>query len=223
MPKRLRHDLGGMVYHVLNRANARMMLFESHDDYQAFEKILTQAHEQVPMRTLAYCLMPNHWHFVLWPREDGHMAEFMHWLTVTHVRRWHAYRGTEGTGHVYQDRYKSFPIQEDNHFITVCRYVERNPLRANVAAQADEWPWSSLARRASSDPEATAWLAEWPVARPRNWHSYVTKPVTDAEREALALSIKRGRPFGSDEWARRTAKKLGIESTLRPRGRPPKR
>jgi putative transposase len=147
---------GGYVYHVLNRANARMTIFEHDGDYEAFERVLLEAVERTEMRLLAYCLMPNHWHLMVWPRKDGELSRFVGWLTLTHTQRWHAHRGSAGAGHVYQGRFKSFPIQEDDHLWTVGRYVERNPLRANLLRCAEQWRWSSLFRwiRGSAEDRA---------------------------------------------------------------------
>jgi len=122
-------------------------LFDKPADYAAFEKVVRQAWERSAMRLLSYLVMPNHWHFVVWPRNDGELSTWAQWLTVTHVRRWHAHHHSAGTGPVYQGRFKSFPVQEDHHYFTVCRYVERNPLRANLVARAEHWRWSSLWRR----------------------------------------------------------------------------
>jgi putative transposase len=129
------------VYHVLNRAVARLPLFEKVADYEAFERVLAEAHQRHPMRILAYAVMPNHWHFVLWPRADGELTAFLRWMTHTHTMRWHASHQTVGTGHLYQGRFKAFPVQ-------------------------------------------------------------------------------RGRPFGGDRWAKNTAVRLGLQYTLRTRGRP---
>src|SRR5690606_963887 len=107
-----RAAVGGYVYHVLNRANARMPIFTTDSDYWAFESILCQAVQKFKTRLLAYCLMPNHWHLVVWPHEDGELSRFIGWLSLTHVRRWHAFRQSGGTGHLYQGRFKSFPVQE---------------------------------------------------------------------------------------------------------------
>jgi putative transposase len=223
MPKRVHAVVGGVVYHVLNRSKGRVPLFEHAGDYQAFERVLVEAHEKVSMRTLTYCVMPNHWHLVLWPRGDEDLAKFVHWLTVTHAKRWRAYRDTVGHGHVYQGRYKSFPVEEDDHFLTVCRYVERNALKANLVTRAQEWTWGAMRRRRSGPADLKAILADWPLERPRNWGRFVNKPLTAEEEEALAVSVKRGCPYGSSSWAERVAKRLGITSTFRPRGRPPKK
>ncbi len=144
MPRRPRLSTGGLAYHVLNRRVGRLPLFEKPTDYAAFEKILHEAHRRTGVRIAAYCLMPNHWHLLLWPRTDGELSDVMRWITVTHTQRWHAHRHTSGTGPVYQGRFKSFPVQTDEHFLTVARYVERNAVRAALVSRAEEWQWSSV-------------------------------------------------------------------------------
>ncbi len=129
---------GGLIYHVLNRANARMTIFEKEGDYKAFEKILRQAVHRTGTDVMAWCLMPNHWHLVIKPHADGELSRFVGWLSLTHTQRWHAHRHSTGSGHVYQGRFKSFPVQDEEHFLTVCRYVERNALRANLVARPED-------------------------------------------------------------------------------------
>jgi putative transposase len=223
MPRTARVTPGGYVFHVLNRGNERRDIFEAEGDYLTFLRVMTETQERVPLRILAWCLMPNHWHLVLWPRQDGQLGQFMQRLTTTHVRRWRLCRHSVGHGHLYQGTYKSFPVEEDDHFYTVCRYVERNPLRARLVRKAQRWPWSSLGAEyhAAAKAEAPP-LATWPVPRPRSWTERVNQPQTKAELEALRVSIQRGRPFGGPHWQQRTAKRLGLESTFRPRGRPRK-
>jgi putative transposase len=172
------------------------------------------------MRLLAYCLMPNHWHLVLFPPHDGDMSRYLQWLTVTHMRRWHERHKSVGTGPLYQGRYKSFPIQRDEHFITVCRYVERNPLRCGLVKRAEQWRWGSASDAAG---EPRPWItprAGWPVPSPRDWTRFVNQPQTDGELAELRQSVNRGRPFGADAWRARTAAALGLQSSLRDRGRP---
>ena len=174
------------------------------------------------MRLLAYCVMPNHWHMVLWPRRDGDLSRFMQWLTVTHVRRWHAHRHSFGTGHLYQGRFKSFPVETDEHFLTVCRYVERNALRAGLTRRAEDWRWSSLWRRGRDRPAERALLSDWPVDPPPDWVAMVNEPQTTAELETLRAYSARGRPFGAPSWQRAVAERLGLNAALKPIGRPRK-
>jgi putative transposase len=222
MPRPPRAAEGGLIYHALNRANGRVTILEGDDDYAAFERVMAGAIGRQGMRLLAYCLMPNHFHLLLWPREDGDLPAFMRWLTMTHTQRWHAHRHTAGTGHLYQGRYKSFPVQSDEHFLTVCRYVERNALKAGLVERAEDWRWGSLAAvRAKEEAERPA-LTPWPIERPRDWKARVNRPFGAKEEEAILRSIRRGRPFGSESWQAEVAARLGLESTFRPRGRPRK-
>jgi putative transposase len=222
MPRSARITPGGLVYHVLNRGVGRNRLFWKDADYLAFEEILADTLLVRPMRICSYCLMPNHWHFVLWPENDGDLAAFMQRLTVTHVTRWQRTKRQVGYGHVYQGRYKSFPVESNQYFYQLVRYVERNPLRSNLVKAVDAWRWSSLWRRLHGDREQKLLLANWPVPRSRNWLEYVRQPATDAELAALRRSVQRGSPLGSKTWAERTAKDLGLEFTMRSRGRPRK-
>ena len=217
MARRARCSDAGYVYHVLNRAVGRATIFDKSADYTAFEKVLHQAHERLGTRLLAYVLMRNHWHLVLWPAKDGELSAYCQWLTVTHVRRWHEHRHTRGTGPLYQGRFKSFPVQEDDHFVRLCRYVERNPLRANLVARAEQWRWSSLWQRCHDT--GVPWLSSWPLAVPDVWLAYVNGVETETELAALRSSVLRGAPYGDDIWQKRTAVALGLESALRRVGR----
>ena len=210
------------MFHCLNRGSDRHELFFDDADYAAFERVLESALEAVPVRLLAYCLMPNHWHLLLWPRKDGELGRFMQRLTTTHVRRWHTHRHTEGRGHIYQGVYKSFPVQDDSHFLQVARYVERNALRANLVERAEAWRWSSLWRRQRGSPQERGILSEWPVARRADWLEWVNRPQSQKELTALRESLRRGRPFGEPAWQAETAARLGLQGTFRPPGRPKK-
>lgn len=213
---------GGLIYHALNRANARLAIFTDEADYDAFAHVLADAVNRHRTRLLAYCVMPNHFHLVLWPHADGELSHFMRWLTMTHTQRWHAHRHSAGSGHLYQGRFKSFPIQDDDHFLTICRYVERNALRAGLVPRAEDWRWGSLARRVAPAPSVGPPLSPWPIAPPTDWIARVNAPLSPAEEQALRRAIGRGQPFGAPAWQVDTAARLGLDSTLRPRGRPRK-
>ncbi len=270
MPRPLRIVPGGYCYHVINRGNGRANVFHKEDDFAAFLRIMSMACERTPMRLLAWCLMTNHFHLVLWPFRDGDLPAWMQWVTTCHVRRYH--RHYKGSGHVWQGRYKCFPAQSDQHLLTVLRYVERNPVRAGMVARAQEWRFSSAAAYArlekgsgsgtvpdpfsgggrlsgsgrgsgtfsgkqppekepdplepdplEPDPRPIEdWLVVGPTPRPEPWLRFVNRAEEPDELEQVRQSVIRGSPFGEQRWRQRTADRLGLESTLRARGRPRK-
>ena len=224
MPRRARSIIGGYAYHVLNRANGRLRLFKKEADFAAFEAILQEAAERVPLRILAYTIMSNHWHFVVWPRQRAgdSVSEFFRWLTVTHAQRWHAHHGTSGMGHVYQGRFKSFPVASDEHLRGVMRYVERNPLRAGMVAAAETWRWGSLFRRTQGTADERALLTEPPIKLGPNWAKHVNAPQNEAEVLAIQQCVQKGRPYGGAAWTKKVSSQLGLEHTFRARGRPAK-
>ncbi len=216
MPRTARASAGNICYHVINRGNGQAEVFRKEGDYAAFRELTLQSCERLPLRILAYCLMPNHFHFVLWPHADGDLSRWMQWLMTSHVRRYHRHYGTNG--HVWQGRFKAFPIEEDAHLLTVLRYVERNPVRAGLRLRAEEWPWSSAVN--SVKGIAGGMLHEWPVERPEDWAARLNEPESTGELEELRSAVNRGTPYGSEGWAQLTAERLGLKSSLNPRGRP---
>ncbi|MBB6443408.1 transposase [Phycisphaera mikurensis] len=206
----------------MNRGNGRLTIFADDADFLAFEAVLERAAARFPqVEILAYCLMPNHWHLVLRPREDGVLSRFMAWLTLTHTKRWHMHQETSGEGHLYQGRFRSFIVQPGEHFVKVCRYVERNALRAGLVAKAEHWRWGSLWRWHGGTLDQTRLLSGWPEPpgrRPPGWVERVNRPQSPKELEVIRLSIARGRPLGDPAWRDVTIKQYGLESTMRSRG-----
>ena len=222
MPRTSRVDIGGYCYHIINRANARLPIFFEEKDYILFENILEEAHKKYDMRILAYCLMPNHFHLVLYPKNDGDLGKFMQWLTLTHTQRWHQQKNTKGTGHLYQGRYKSFIIEEDNHLLSVIRYVERNALRSRLVRKAENWKFCSLWCKIYGKEQQKKLLSKWPILEPKDYLLFVNTAQSKEEEESLRLSVVKGKPFGNDNWSMDVIKKFGLESTIRPPWRPKK-
>jgi putative transposase len=220
MPRTARSTEAGMIYHVLNRGNGRMRIFHKARDYEAFERVLAEGLDRYAVDLLTYCLMPNHWHLVARPRTDEALGRWMGWVGVTHVRRYHEHYHSRGGGHLYQGRFKSFPVAEDDYFVGLCRYVEANALRAGLVERAEEWQWSGLWRRAHGAAELR--LSPWPLERSRNWVAWVNRGLNDEQLEGIRTCVQRDRPFGSESWVRQTAARLGLEFTLRGPGRPRK-
>jgi putative transposase len=220
MPRPLRADEAGGLYHALNRGNGRSEIFHNPEDYFAFEQVLAEGLEGYDVSLFCYQLMPDHWHLVLRPNVDGELGRFIRWITATHTMRYRARYQTLGEGHVYQGRFKSFPIEEDAHFLTVCRYVERNAVRAKRVKRAEKWQWSSLWRWKQPTEPGPALLSAWPISRLPNWIERVNEPLPELELAAIRKAVQRGTPIGSTAWVQQTASRLGLESTLRKRGRP---
>lgn len=140
-------------------------IFRKEKDYAAFEKILFEAKEKYNIRILAFCMMPNRWHLMLHPRTDVDLSQFMRWITLTHTRRFHTRYHSMGYGHLYQGRFKSFPVPDDEYFLHVCRSVERNPLRAGLLEKIDAWRWGSAWIRKHGSRERQN-LLDLPYPRP---------------------------------------------------------
>jgi putative transposase len=196
-----------------------MGLFDEDADYRAWLGAFAEAHERFPVDVFAYCLMPNHFHLVLRPKEDGQLARFMRLGTLTHSMRWHRHRNNKGTGAVYQGRYRAFPVQTDRHFYTLCRYVEANALRARLVRRAEDWRWSSLAARVKNCNLLT--LSEWPILQPSDWVSLVNYAESGGEFDAVRRSVVKSVPLGDDDWSKATAGPLGLSRHFSPPG--PKR
>lgn len=220
MPRMNRLAVGDTIYHVLNRANGRVQIFHTDADYHHFESLLLEGVALVGMRILAYCIMPNHWHLILHPHNDGDMSEFMRWVTTTHVRQRRTQTKSVGDGHLYQGTYKSFPIETNHHLHTVIRYVEQNPLRAKSVTRSEDWQWSSLYRRQRNNKEDQKLLASLPIDLPVNYFESVNIIISKDDVEQVRHSIVKGTPYGGTNWIGEMVEKYNLGSTLRSPGRP---
>lgn len=217
MPRRPGRATGQLIFHVLNRAVQNTTLFRSAENYAAFLQLFIDATDRMPMPLLAYALMPNHWHLVLWPQQDNRLSEFMRWLTARHAESIRTASGDRGRGAVYQGRFKAIAVQCDGHFLRLCRYVERNAIRARLVDQAEAWEWSS-ASGLGGDPGRPP-LEPWPVPKPIDWLSELNGPERGRELNLIREAIKRGRHFGEPDWRESIAQRLGWRGGLGP-GRP---
>ena len=183
------------VHHVVNRGNRKKRIFYKRGDYQAFIAVLLEACTRFEMRLLAFCVMRNHWHLVLWPPEGVSLSAFMQWLTTTHVRRYHAHYGLTGTGHLYQGRYRNRICRDERGVLAVMRYVEANPLTARLVKRAENWEWSSLRIRTKGDEHRL--LSAGPLPLPENWTTHVNDTTSsDVEAARRACEKAPNRPRG---------------------------
>jgi REP-associated tyrosine transposase len=189
MPRPPRICPDGVPQHIVNRGNLRAPIFRDGADYLGFLAAMTDAVDRTTVRLLAFCLMPNHFHLVLWPVHGQEVSAYMQLLMNAHIRDVQDRHGTAGTGHIYQGRYKNSPILTERHFMNVCRYVEANPLCAGLVARTEEWEWSSLVRQGPVDDLNI--LTPWPVKRPRRWIDLVNRPLGNRELRELKKEMRR--------------------------------
>jgi putative transposase len=197
MPSRVIPILANVVYHVTNRARVGLTLFDSPRAYGAFVDLIAEVHVAQPVRILAFNVMPNHWHFVLWPETDDGVEDFIGPLSLTHAKRFHRIRGTTGSGPIYPKRFEARPIESDQGLHRAIRYVERNPCAAGFVPTPAAWPWSS------ASPDSRIRLAEWPIPRPANWGDYVAQMIEPAELLQIRRALK-GEPPQRRRRLRRT-------------------
>lgn len=191
-------------------------LFQQPADYDLFLRVLRDALERVPVRLLAYVLMPNHWHLVLWPGRGHVLADLMKWATATHVQWYRITTGTRGRGALYQGRYRAIPVDSDAYFYNLIRYVERNPLRKCLARTADGWRWSSCWPSPGPDHPH---LSEWPVPKPGDWDARLREAEEGAQLEEIRTAIRQNLPYGRPVWQKDVVSRLGWPTGLERPGR----
>jgi len=216
MPRIPRGDSADGIYHIINRGNMRMQVFNDAEDYEYFLELLYKSAEKEKVAIHAYCLMPNHFHLLLSPEGEGSLSRMMQWLMTSHVRYYH--RKNKTSGHVWQGRYKSFIVQKDSYYIEVMRYIEANALRAGLVEKAEDWIYGSLYARIST----WAHLSESLVELGDDWKDNVNMTMQIDELEKIRNSVNRQAPLGKDEWQIVVASQHGLLPTLGNRGRPKK-
>jgi putative transposase len=180
------------VLHLVNRGNDRKRLFEAEREYEEFLNLVAAVKQRCPMRLLAYCVMPNHWHMVVWPEPGQSVAAFCHRLGTIHAIRHRRDTDTVGYGHLYQHRYHSFAIESERQYFAVMRYVEANAVRSGLVARAEDWPWSSLAERSGPD---RGLLSRGPLSLPEGWAALVNESLPTEVLAETRARLHRTRPY----------------------------
>lgn len=192
MPRPPRIIPDGVPQHIVNRGNLRATIFRQSEDFLGFLAALANAGDRTLVRLVAFCLMPNHWHLVLWPVSGAEISAYLQIVMNAHIRDLQARHGISGTGHVYQGRFKNSAILTERNFINVCRYVEANALTAGLVQRAEDWSWSSLV--ADGPAENLNILTPWPFRRPANWIEEVNRPQSSAIRREIQRQLRRRSP-----------------------------
>jgi putative transposase len=189
MPRSLRNLPPGSVVHCVNRGNDKRVLFDGAQEFEDFLRLVIWAKAQCAMRILAYCIMSNHWHFVLWSEYHGDVSRFLHRLTTTHAMGWRRRTDTVGFGHVYQHRFHDSKIFTEAHYYNVLRYVEQNPLRANLVRASRDWRWSSLQERLGNGRGII--LEDGPALLPLDWPACVDEHLSETTLQEIRSALQR--------------------------------
>jgi putative transposase len=226
MPRPLRPIEDGLIYHVINRGNNRQRVFRQQGDFEAFLSTLVELKDRKPFELYGYCLLDNHFHLLIRPGAAS-ISRIMQSLLVAHTQRYHKHHRTGG--HVWQGRFKSPVIQNDEHLLSVLRYIEANPLRAKIVRRAEDYPWSSyrthgLGEASEGVDSIVAYeaLGRSAAARRRKWSAQVHRSMEATTLAGIRRCNETGLPYGDPAWVQRLAKKLNLDLTIRPRGRPRK-
>jgi putative transposase len=182
----------------MNRSAKQLTLFDGPADYDLFLEVLAEAESVCPIRLLEYCVMPNHWHLLVWPERDDQLTRFMRWTTGVHAQRWRRARGETGKGAVYQGRYRWVAVQGGQHYDVARRYIHQNPVRAHLVDCPGDWPWSS----ASNEPVAVRpALDRGPLSPDTHRQSSSDQLLTADVAQQMRESLKSGQPFGDPQWS----------------------
>lgn len=221
MARKPRLDIPGRAYHVINRSVGRLQLFNEPQDYKLFLNVLMESWEIHQIDIYAFCIMPNHFHMLVRPKEVGDLQKFMHYLSSTYTRRLHIRTNTNGCGPVFQGRYKAIMVQDGKAFETIFRYIELNSVRAKLVQYSDEWEWCSSNARINNT-KYNKILANLYEEIPsgsdlRNWiHGFMYEDAL----ENIRVSINKGRPFGDNSWVELMCNEHDLLYTMRVVGRP---
>ena len=204
MARMARVVAAGVPHHVTQRGNRRQQVFFSDDDYLAYRALLAQSCRDAGVAVWAYCLMPNHVHLIMVPRdEDGLRAA----LADAHRRYSRAVNFREGwRGYLWQGRFASFPMDE-NYLLACARYVELNPVRARLVARPRDWRWSSARAHLSGDDDKLVRAAPL-LSRVDDWKAFLGEGLDGVAREAIRSAERTGRPLGGEGFVRRLEKRL---------------
>lgn len=214
MPRMARRYQVAEFQHVVNRASVRAKLFHGAADYELFVELLARTVDKFALPLMAYCVMPNHWHLVVASVSHSELSRSMQWLTGVHAMRWCRDHPRRGPGPVYQDRFKSIPVQEGINLHRVLRYVERNAAASELAPRAEDWRWCSAYQRSRNCDRPT--LRAIDLLPPEDWLRYLNEPTPSPD---IAYAIRRNLPLGDEAWVRSRRAALGLPEPRR-RGRP---
>lgn len=228
MARPLRIHLPEAIYHVLNRGNNQQDIFLEEKDYQHYLQILKRYKDKFGFKFFAYCLMPNHVHLLLQTSGKSTISQIMQGVTIAHTRYYHYIRKT--SGHIWQGRFKSPLVSDDEYLLTVMRYIEQNPIRAGLVKNLEQYPWSSFFANTSPLTDSIIDREQNPVflnlgkdieERCKNYRRWVVSSLEDNQLKEIQGSLNGQRQYISSQFHEHIEERLRLIKKIL-RGRPRK-
>lgn len=222
MPRIARVVAQGYPHHITQRGNYRQKIFSSDTDREKYLSLTDTESKRYGLKILAYCLMPNHVHFIAVPENDDSMGKVFKYANMKYSQAYNKKIGTGG--HLFQGRFFS-SVMDERYVIACARYIERNPVRAKMVKTPCDWKWSSAKAHCGIDERDTFGVralfdyADYPQ---KNWKKFIEEPDDAEEIKRIRSQTRRGRPLGENQFIRKLEKKLNRFLALKPRGRPKK-
>ncbi len=218
MPRAARIVCIGVPYHVTQRGNFRMDIFEEDADREKYLEFFKQYKEQFKVKVYAWCLMSNHVHFIVEPTTEKGLAEL---FKFTHMRYSQYFNRKKGAhGHLWQGRFFSCALDND-HLYEAMRYVELNPLRAGIVQRIDGYSWSSVKEHLNGKGKMTL-DAVTNYLEIDDWKEYLREKGDDELINNIRKRTKIGKPLGDAKFIKKMEKLSGKKFTFRKNGRPKK-
>lgn len=227
MPRLGRIVLPRYPHHVVQRGHNRQVIFAEPQDYERYLNTLQEFKVEYGVEVYAYCLMTNHIHLLLAPSEPDAIGKLMKRLAGRQTRYHNRLEGRSGT--LWEGRYKSSLVQQDDYLLACCRYIELNPVRARMAAIPEDYRWSSC--RVRLGHETADWLdpdpcylalGETDAARRQRYRAYLHASIPSGEWKLIREAVQRGQLTGDDRFTQQVADIVGRRVERRGRGRPAK-
>ena len=208
----------GLPHHITQRGNRRQQTFFNDEDYAAYVELMAEWCGEHGVEIWAYCLMPNHVHMIAVPQSEDGLRRAIGEAHRRYTRRINFRE--KWRGYLWQGRFASF-VMDEPYLLAAARYVEWNPVRANMVADAAEWPWSSARAHLSGRDEQLVKVGPM-LAMIHDWRAFLDSAIPEGQLQALRDHGRTGRPLGDASFIERLEKLVG--RILRPRkpGRRPK-
>lgn len=209
MPRTSRLVAVGFPHHVIQRGNNRQKVFFARATREKYLDLLREYSQRWDISILAYCLMTNHIHLLVKPTQPDSLAKMMQGVTLGYTR----YRNKryKKTGRLWESRYYSSIIDEEKYLWAVARYIEQNPVRAGIARQAEDYPYSSALAHIKGIKDETLNEPLFDDAERADYIELIRGPIPEKEIKGIRLSVKRCRPFGDAGFIEKIGKILGVD------------